>query len=117
MNCVQLAKRVESLLPGAPQSVIARWCTVILNIVGNDSDRLDTESGFASTWNEANIRLNAAIDQHDATTSELENLARSDPKKFSPEQIWILVRALKVQSQLLQLYTNPAPDRARVGKE
>ncbi len=112
MNCVQLAKRVESLLPGAPQAEIARWCTVIYNIVGSNSDRLDTESGFAAIWNEANLRLHAAIDQHDATKSELENLARSDPRKFSPDQIWILVRALKVQDQLLQLYSNRKSENA-----
>jgi hypothetical protein len=31
-------------------------------------------------------------------------LARSDPQKFTPDQIWILIRAIKVQSQILQLY-------------
>ena len=37
-------------------------------------------------------------------TSELEDLASSDPKTFSQEQIWVLIRAIKVQSQILQLY-------------
>ena len=32
------------------------------------------------------------------------NFAKSDPKKFTPDQIWILIRAIKVQSQILQLY-------------
>ena len=44
-------------------------------------------------------------------TQELEELAASDPEKFSPNQIWILVRAIKVQSQVLQLYLGePALD-------
>ena len=37
-------------------------------------------------------------------TEELELLTQSDPKKFTPDQIWILIRAIKVQSQILQLY-------------
>ena len=41
-------------------------------------------------------------------TEELESLAASDPKKFSPEQIWVLIRAIKVQSQILQLYVGEA---------
>ncbi len=35
---------------------------------------------------------------------ELEELAASDPEKFTPDQIWILVRAIKVQGQVLELY-------------
>ena len=52
-----------------------------------------------------------ATDQHAAMTEELECLARSDPQRFSSEQIWILIRAIKVQSQILQLYVGePALD-------
>ena len=29
------------------------------------------------------------------------------PRKFTPDQIWILIRAIKVQSQILQLYLGP----------
>jgi hypothetical protein len=50
------------------------------------------------------LKLQAATDQHAAMTSELESLAASDPQHFQPEQIWILIRAIRVQSQILQLY-------------
>ena len=34
-----------------------------------------------------------------------------DPQKFNPDQIWILIRAIKVQSQILQMYVGePALD-------
>ena len=57
------------------------------------------------------LRLQAATDQHAAMTQELEDLAQSDPDKFSQEQIWVLIRAIKVQSQILELYLGePAPD-------
>lgn len=104
MNCAQLARRIESLLPNASPAEVARWCCVVLETAGSAPESLDTEEGFASLWNAASLRLNAVVDQYDATYLELNNLARSDPKKFSPDQIWILVRALKVQTQLLHLY-------------
>jgi hypothetical protein len=50
------------------------------------------------------MRLQAATDQHAAMTRELEELAESDPTKFCPERIWVLIRAIKVQSQILQMY-------------
>ena len=37
-------------------------------------------------------------------TDDLETLARTDPQQFTPQQIWVLIRAIKVQSQILQLY-------------
>ena len=37
-------------------------------------------------------------------TEELEILATADPNDFSVDQVWVLIRAIKVQSQILQLY-------------
>jgi hypothetical protein len=37
-------------------------------------------------------------------TEDLEELAASDPQSFSQDQIWVLIRAIKVQSQVLQMY-------------
>lgn len=121
MDCAQLARRIENLLPDAAPVDVARWCLVILNLTAGNPARLDGEKEFAQLWNEAHIRFNAARDQHDATQAELDGLARSDPKKFSADQIWILVRALKVQSQLLQLFTRQplaeVATRAQVNQE
>ena len=63
---------------------------------------------LTQTWREMGLRLQAATDQHQAMTEELENLARTDPLKFSADQIWVLIRAIKVQSQILQLYVGQA---------
>jgi hypothetical protein len=59
---------------------------------------------LARVWKEIHLRMQATADQHAAMTEELEHLARSDPKKFTSDQIWILIRAIKVQSQILQMY-------------
>ena len=73
------------------------------NMVQN-LDELEDESKLAVAWQEVGLRLQAATDQHAAMTEELDRLAQSDPLKFSPEQIWVLIRAIKVQSQVLELY-------------
>ena len=67
-------------------------------------DELSDEERLAEAWKEVGLKLQLATDQHAAVTQELENLAASDPEKFSADQIWILVRAIKVQGQVLQLY-------------
>ena len=70
----------------------------------DDVSRLDDDDLLTATWRDASLRLQAATDQHAAMTEELESLARSDPREFTPEQIWVLIRAIKVQGQILQLY-------------
>lgn len=103
MNCAELAKRIEKLQPGADTRDVARLCLLLSN--GSSSvDTLSDDSRLKRAWKEIGLRLQAATDQHAAMTDELERLAMSDPKKFSPDQIWILIRAIKVQSQILQMY-------------
>ena len=110
MNCTDLAQRITKLQPEANARDIARLCLLLSNSV-DDIEELNNENNLAVAWKEIGLRLQASTDQHAAMTEELEDLARSDPKKFTPDQIWILIRAIKVQSQVLQLYLGePALD-------
>lgn len=103
MNCQELAQKIESMQPGAETKDVARLCLLLANAT-NNVEVLRDERKLTATWREMGLRLQAATDQHAAMTEELESLARSDPRKFTPEQIWVLIRAIKVQSQILQLY-------------
>jgi hypothetical protein len=103
MNCQRLAGLIEKMQPQASPRDVARLCLLLTNLL-DDTDKLADESMLASAWNEMSLRLQLATDQHAAMTEELEALASSDPHAFTPEQIWILVRAIKVQGQVLQLY-------------
>ena len=103
IHCHDLAERIEKLQPHAGPRDVARLCLLLTNFVEN-VDTLTEEQALSQAWQEMGMRLQAATDQHAAMTVELEELASSDPEKFSPEQVWILVRAIKVQSQVLQLY-------------
>ena len=75
-----------------------------VRIVVDDINDLGDESSLSRAWDEMGIRLQAATDQHAAMTEELEDLSRRDPADFTIDQVWTLIRAIKVQSQILQLY-------------
>ena len=103
MNCTDLAKRIEEIRPEADARDVARLCLLLSNSA-HDIEKLAEDAKLTAVWKDMDMRLQAATDQHAAMTEELECLARSDPQKFNPDQIWILIRAIKVQSQILQLY-------------
>jgi hypothetical protein len=103
MNCQSLAENIQKLQPEASTQDVARLCLLL----SNNSDELDEYTEIEKlriAWNEVGMKLQAATDQHAAMTQELEDLASSDPEKFSRDQIWVLIRAIKVQSQVLQMY-------------
>jgi hypothetical protein len=107
MKCTELANRIEQLRPGAEARDVARLCLLLSNSAENLEELCDEER-LTRAWKEMDLRMQAATDQHAAMTEELESLAKSDPQRFSSEQIWILIRAIKVQSQILQLYVGEA---------
>ena len=104
MKCSELAQQIESRCPNQCPSDIARKCVMFLNAV-EDPQVLASKDVFEEVWSDVELKFKAATDQHAAMTAELEQLACSDPRKFSPDQIWILVRAIKVQSQVLRLFS------------
>jgi hypothetical protein len=110
MNCQQLAARIETMQPGVTPRDAARLCLLLSNYA-SDIDRLDDEATFNEAWQHVGLRLQAATDQHAAITEELVELAAGAPQNYSPDQTWVLIRAIKVQSQVLGLYLGqPQPD-------
>jgi len=103
ITCHELAARIEQLQPEAVPRDVARLCLLLTNYV-HDIRELESEERLSHVWHEMGMRLQAATDQHAAMTQDLEELARNDPGSFNLEQIWVLIRAIKVQSQVLQLY-------------
>lgn len=108
MNCQFLAGCIERLQPEALPRDVARLCLLLTNYI-DDLGALEDEDQLSEAWREMGIRLQAATDQHAAMTEELELLASTDPRALSAEQVWILIRAIKVQSQVLQLYVGNPP--------
>lgn len=103
MTCHELAARIQQLQPDATPQDVARLCLLLTN-AQRDLDELADNRHLQAAWRQVGLQLQLATDQHAAMTGELEDLATSDPKEFSPEQVWVLIRAIKVQSQVLQMY-------------
>ena len=110
MNCNELAEKIQVLQPEATAQDVARLCLLLTNDAEEIGGLTDTDH-LKTAWTEISMKLQAATDQHAAMTQELEALADSNPEEFSQDQIWVLVRAIKVQSQVLQMYVGgPALD-------
>ncbi len=103
MSCAELAQQIERLQPNASAQDVARLCLLLANSV-DDLPSLRDQRELHDAWKRTGLKLQVATDQHAAMTQELEDLAASDPQSFDQEQIWILIRAIKVQSQVLQMY-------------
>jgi hypothetical protein len=103
MTCHELAQRIKQLEPGASAHDIARICLLLANNHANIEMFADDDQ-LKQACQQTSLKLQLATDQHAAMTQELEELAGSDPEKFSQDQVWVLIRAIKVQSQVLQLY-------------
>lgn len=114
MIAADIATRVQKKRETRTPQEVARQSLLILNSV-DDPQLLENDDVFEEVSQEVEMRFQAVSDQHAAMTCELEQLACSDPRKFSPEQIWILVRAIKVQSQVLQLFSGNPGDAGNSG--
>ena len=108
MNCQELAARIQRLQPAAAERDVARLCLLLANSA-ESLDALADDQRLNEAWQQAALRLQLAADQHAAVMQELEQLANSDPEKFTPDQVWVLVRAIKVQAQVLAIYIGQAP--------
>ncbi len=110
MTCSELAASIQKLQPEATPGEVARICLLLANCVGN-LDHLDDEGRLEKAWREMRVRLQAATDQHAGMTAELEELSRTPPDDFTLKEVWVLIRAIKVQGRILQLYVGqPAVD-------
>jgi len=105
MTCHELALRLSELQPELSAVDVARLSLLILSQC-EDVDRLSDDAGLMSSWKNAAFRLEAATDQHAAVAAELNQIAGDGPVQFTPDQLWVLLRAVKVQSQILELYTD-----------
>jgi len=105
MTCHELASRLAQLRPELPACDVARLCVLILSTC-TDVDGLQDDAKLTAAWKNASFRLDAASDQHAAVAEELDLMCSEGPVTFSADQLWTLLRAVKVQSQLLELYTD-----------
>lgn len=107
MKCSELAASIERMQPEANPRDVARLCLLLSNRV-TDLAEFSSDEKLTGAWRNVAMRLHAATDQHAAMTEDLDTLAKVDPRQFSTDQIWTLIRSIKVQSQVLHLYLGDA---------
>ncbi len=106
MEPTRLLQEVLAEMPGAPAAEAFRMamllCHAAPSVDALDDDRLRTK-----LLGEVQLQIAMHEDQHAAIASELDALARTEPCEFSVNHLWTLIRAIKVQSQLLNFYLGP----------
>lgn len=105
MTCIELAQRLSPLHPELSQVELARLVLMIL-LQGSDDSLLQDDEALLAASHGASFRLEAATDQHAAVAAELDAICGDGPIRFTPDQLWVLLRAVKVQDQILELFTD-----------
>ena len=105
MNLHELITSTQLLRPAASDELVIRW--VLMMLVSRSQiteDCLEEALIFAEQSN----RLMS--DQVSAVAEELDSLASTQPSEFCPSHIWTLLKAIRVQKQVLDLYELDAVD-------
>lgn len=121
-----LLQRLARLYPQYGQAELLRMALLIAlhpshQGAGSELDDVDSSPGKAPPAEgaadsdeclrrhsqEISLQLSAASDQHAALAAELDGLAATSPCDFSPGHLFTLVRAIRVQSRVLDWYLGP----------
>lgn len=109
MKCSDLAERIQRVRPEADLREVARLCLLLSNAT-DDVDQYSDDQLLNDAWQRLEFQVQAGTDQHAGMTEELELLAQCHPRDFSSQQVWTLIRAINVQSQMLRMYVGePEP--------
>jgi hypothetical protein len=108
MRLSELAARLEADRPDASPVDHCQLCLLISQAVP-DLTQLRDDTALHDASRDAQLRIQLAFDQYGAVTEELRQLGDSDPARFDKDQIWVLLRAIKVQDQLVKLLLGGSP--------
>ncbi|QDV27022.1 hypothetical protein [Aureliella helgolandensis] len=111
MNASHLIEQLAQLYPVYDTSDLLRLA-LLLSLQHPGLEELEDGAVLQQQCNEIALQLSASSDQHAAVADELDSLAATSPCDFSPDHLWTLIRAIKVQSQILNLYLGPSESPA-----
>jgi len=100
----RLVDQLHQTLPNATDRSVACLAMLICDRDPQLSCLSDKQS-FGCLLEESLLKMQSLDDQHAAVTHELEELASTEPCEFHPKHVWTLIRAIKVQSQFVDLLT------------
>ncbi len=102
MQIYELIDRLTKLCGHDNDSELLR-IAFLISLRVDDLSELD-DASLELHYRSIAMELQSATDQHAAISDELDQLASTQPCEFSPDHVWTLVRAIKVQSRFLQMY-------------
>ena len=104
MRLSQLIEQLQKQLPTKCDRQIA--CLAML-LCDRDPklECLASKSDFSSLLDDIQLRMQSIDDQQAAVANELDQLALTQPCEFEPKHVWTLIRAIKVQSQFVDMLT------------
>jgi hypothetical protein len=103
---IEIIRRLTRLYPHYGQAELLRLA-LLLSLHHPEVQAERSEAELRAVCQEIVLQCSAAGDQHAAVADELDSLAATAPCEFSPQHVFTLVRAIKVQSQVLNLYLGP----------
>ena len=112
MNLLELITSTQSLRPAASDELVIRW---VLMMLVSRSQITEVCLEEALIFAEQSNRLMS--DQLSAVAEELDSLASTQPSEFSPSHIWTLLKAIRVQKQVLDLYEVDSVDETSTSDE
>lgn len=106
MNAQRLINSLARLRNDDEPAELLR-AALLLALHTPDPAILENDSLIEQHLHEIELQMRASLDQHAAVADELDSLASTAPCDFSSDHLWTLIRAIKVQNQLLNLYLGP----------
>ncbi len=107
MDANRLVEVVTHYMPSASPAEVLCMSMLICHHV-ESIDSLEMGDDLESLVRDLNLQLSLHEDQHAAIAEDLDSLASTEPTQFNVQHLWTLIRAIKVQSQLLNFYIGPA---------
>ena len=106
MEPTRLLQEVLAEMPGAPAAEVFRLAMLLCHAAPS-IEALSDDQLRAKLLSDIQLQISMHEDQHSAIASELDSLASTEPCEFNVNHLWTLIRAIKVQSQLLNFYLGP----------
>ncbi|MEM8679588.1 MAG: hypothetical protein AAGF97_09580 [Planctomycetota bacterium] len=107
MKVEHLASKIKNLQPHWHSSDIAEMCLMLS--VSDDIETFENDSELSNKCSTLHLKRQHVTEQYGAVLEELNELADSDPTKFGREQVWSLLRAIKIQDQIIKLHLGGDP--------
>jgi hypothetical protein len=106
-HSLMLNQLVDQLHQQLPQATDRRLACLAMLMCDRDPQLtfLKNQRDFVALLEEIQLRMQSIDDQHAAVASELDELASTQPCEFEAKHVWTLIRAIKVQSQFVDLLT------------